>query len=105
MSYQDLEEARARHAVKDSTQAAKGKAKHGRKRKSSTPEIEEDDAAETTRQGRKRNNAALEAPEPLNKIARISNAPKTASALVMQASRTQIAEIVPEPLRAPVAQM
>jgi hypothetical protein len=70
------------------------------------PEAEKDDAAETTtRRGRKRTSAALEAPEPPNKMARISNAHEPASALVMQASRTQIVEIAPEPLRAPVARM
>jgi hypothetical protein len=106
MSYKDLEEARAKRVVKESTQAAKGKGKRGRKRKSGTLEVEED-TAETARRGRKRKSAALDAPEPTNKMAQISNVPKTASALVMQASRTQIAEdeIAPEPLRAPVARM
>jgi hypothetical protein len=105
--YKDLKEARAKRAVKESTQAAKGKAKRGRKHKSSTPEAEEDDTAETTttRRGQKRTSAVLEAPEPLNKMAQISNTPEPASALVMQASRTQIAEIAPEPLRAPVVRM
>jgi hypothetical protein len=104
MSYEDLVEARAKRVEKESTQAAKGKKKRGRKRKSSPPELEED-TAETARRGRKRKSAELEAPEPTNKMARISNAPKPASALVMQASRTQIAEdgIAPEPWRAPVA--
>jgi hypothetical protein len=106
MSYEDLEEARAKRLVKESTQAAKGKGKRGRKSKSSPPEPEED-TAETARSGRKRKSAELKAPEPANKMARMSNAPKPASALVMQASRTQIAEgeIEPEPWRAPVAQM
>ena len=106
MSYEDLEEARAKRVEKESTQAAKGKKKRGRKRKSSPPELEED-TAETARRGRKRKSAELEAPEPTNKMARISNAPKPASALVMQASRTQITEdeIDPEPWRAPVARM
>jgi hypothetical protein len=74
-----------------------------RKRKSDTLEAEED-TAETARRGRNRKSAALDAPAPMNKIARISNAPKPASALV---SRTQIAEdeIAPEPQRAPVARM
>jgi len=106
MSYEDLEEARAKRAVKESTQAAKGKGKHGRKRKSSPPEPEED-TTETARRGRKRKSAELKAPELVNKMARMSNAPKPVSALVMQASRTQIAEdeIEPEPWRAPVARM
>jgi len=85
MSYEDLEEARVKRVVKESTQAAKGKGKRDRKRKS----------------------AVLDASEPKNKMARMSNAPKPASALVMQARRTQIAEdeIAPEPLRAPVERM
>jgi DDE superfamily endonuclease len=106
MSYEDLEEARAKRVVKESTQAAKGKGKRGRKSKSSPPEPEED-TAETARRGRKRKSAGVETPEPTNKMARISNAPKPASALVMQTSRTQLAEdeIAPEPLRAPVTRM
>ena len=106
MSYEDLEVARAKRVVKESTQAAKGKGKRDRKSKSSPPEPEED-TAETARCGRKRKSAELETPEPTNKTARISNAAKPASALVMQASRTQIAEheIAPEPWKAPVARM
>lgn len=91
MSYEDLEVARAKRVVKESTQAAKCKGKRDRKSKSSPPEPEED-TAETARCGRKRKSAELETPEPTNKTARISNAAKPASALVMQASRTQIAE-------------
>ena len=77
-----------------------------RKSKSSPPEPEED-TAETARRGRKRKSVEFEAPEPTNKMARISNGPEPASALVMQASRIQIAEdeIKPEPWRAPVARM
>ncbi len=106
MSYEDLEEARAKRVVKDSAQAAKGKGKRGRKSKRSLPEPEED-TAETARRGRKRRSAELEAPEPTNKVAQMSHAPKLAGALVMQASRTHIAddEIAPEPWRAPMAQM
>ena len=109
-------EARAKRVVKEATRAAKGKGKRGRKRKSSTLEAKEDTAEENTieedttrsaRRGRKRKSAALDAPAPANKKARISNAPKSASTLMRQASRTQIAEdeIVPEPWRAPVAKM
>ena len=106
MSYKDLKEARAKRVVKDSAQAAKGKGKRGRKSKSSPPKAEED-TADTTRRGRKRKSTELEAPEPTNNMARMSNCPKSASALVKQASRTQIAddEIAPESWRAPVAQM
>jgi len=85
MNYEDLEEARAKRAEKESTQEAKGQGKRGRKRKS----------------------AALEAPELRNKMARISRALKPAGAPVTQVSGTQDAEdvIAPEPLRAPVARM
>lgn len=98
ISYEDLEEVRAKLVVKETTQAAKGKGKRSRKSKSSLPELEED-TAEPARRGRKRKNAELEALELTNKMARMSNTPKPASALVIQASRTQIAEdeIKPEP--------
>ena len=45
MSYEDLEEARAKRVVKEATRAAKGKGKHGRKSKSSPLEPEEDTVA------------------------------------------------------------
>jgi hypothetical protein len=85
MSYEDLEEARVKRAEKESTQESKGQGKRGRKRKSTM----------------------LEAPEPRNKIARVSRALKPAGAPVTQVSRTQDTEdiIAPEPLRAPVARM
>jgi hypothetical protein len=106
MSYEDLEVARAKRVAKDSTQAAKGKGKRGRKSKNSPPE-QEDDNAEMARRGRKRKSAEPEVPEPTNKMARTGNAPKPASGLVMQASRTQTAEdeIEPESWTAPVARM
>jgi hypothetical protein len=114
MSYEDLEEARAKRVVKDAAKAAKGKGKRGRKRKGATPEAEE--AADKVKRGRKRKSAVLEAeveaeaeaeepePEPNAKMARTSKAPAPSRASVMQ---TPIAddEIVPEPWRAPVAQM
>jgi hypothetical protein len=103
MSYEDLEEVRAKRVVKEAARVAKGKGKHSRKRKSGTLEAEED-TVETVRRGRKRKSTALDAPAPTNKMARISNAPKPASALVIQASRIQIKEeIAPEPQRALVA--
>ena len=74
MSYKDLEEARAKRLVKESTQAAKGKGRRGWKSKSSPPELEED-TVEAARHGRKRKSAELEAPEPTNKMARMSNPP------------------------------
>jgi hypothetical protein len=82
MSYKDLKEARAKRVVKESTQVAKGKGKRGRKSKSSPPELEED-VIETARRRRKRKSTELKALEPTNKIARISNAPRLASALVI----------------------
>jgi hypothetical protein len=101
MSYEDLEIARAKRVVKDSAQAAKGKGKHGRKSKNGPPE-QEDGTAEMARPGRKRKSAEPAVSEPTNKMARTSNAPK---ALVIQASRTQIAEdeVEPKSWTAPVA--
>jgi hypothetical protein len=115
MSYEDLMEARAKQVIKEATRAAKGKGKRGQKRKSSTLEAEEDTAEEDTaeedtteeettesaRRGQKRKSATLDTPAPTNKMARISNAPKPASTLMRQASRTQITdnEIAPEPYK------
>jgi hypothetical protein len=101
MSYEDLEEARAKRVVKEATRAAKGKGKRGRKPKSSPPEAEED-TADTARRGRKRKSATQDPPEPSSKVARA-----TVTASVVQMSGTPIAEdeIVPEPWRAPVARM
>ncbi|KFA81233.1 hypothetical protein S40288_07888 [Stachybotrys chartarum IBT 40288] len=104
MSYEDLEDARAKRVGKEFTEAAKGKGKRGRKSKSSLPEPEEG-IAETARRGRKRKSAELEVPEPTNKMARLSNAPKPASALVMQPGTQVAEEIEPRPWRAPVAPM
>jgi hypothetical protein len=129
MSYEDLEEARAKRVEKESIQEAKGQGKRGRKPKSSPPEAEEGTAdtarrgrkpksgtpeadegtADTARRSRKRKSAAQKAPEPSNKVARVSKAPAPApaTASVLQMSGTPIAEdeIVPEPWRAPVARM
>jgi hypothetical protein len=127
MSYEDLVEARAKRVVKEAARVAKGKGKRGRKRKNGTLEAEEDtaegdtaeedtaeeDTAGSARRGRKRKGAALDTPAPANKTARISNAPKPASTLMRQATRTPIADNeiapepqrVPEPRRAPVARM
>jgi hypothetical protein len=106
ISYKELEEAWAKHAERDAAQEAKGKGKHGQKSKSSPPKLEED-AVETARLGRKRKSTELKAPELTNKMARIRNAPKPASALVMRANRTQVAEdeIAPELWRALVARI
>jgi hypothetical protein len=59
MSYEDLEEARAKRAAKEAAKA-KGKGKRGRKRKSPAPETD--------------------APEPKGKVARTSKAPEPARA-------------------------
>jgi hypothetical protein len=48
ISYEDLVEARAKRVVKDTTRAAKGKGKRGRKRKSGMLEAEEDATEEDT---------------------------------------------------------
>ena len=41
MSYEDLEEVRAKRVVKEATRAAKGKGKRGRKRKSAAQEADD----------------------------------------------------------------
>ncbi|MCJ1363236.1 hypothetical protein MMC16_002343 [Acarospora aff. strigata] len=108
MSYKDLEEARAKRAEKEAAREAKGKGKRGRKCKSATLEAEEATADEANR-GRKRKSTVPEAdaPEPKVKVARISNAPESARGSVVQMSGTLVVEdeIVPDPLRAPVARM
>lgn len=100
MSYEDLEEAQAKHAVKESTQAAKGKEKRGRKRKGK-PEVGEEDI-DTAKHSRKRKNAAQDPPEPANKVTRVS-----VTVSIVQISGIPIAEdeIMPETWRAPVARM
>jgi hypothetical protein len=85
MSYEDLEEVRAKRLEKEATRAAKGKGKRGRKRKSDTLEAEED-IAETARGGRKRKSAMQEPPEPSNKVARA-----TMAASVVQVSARPVA--------------
>ena len=70
MSYEDLEEARAKRADKEAAKEAKGKGKRGRKRKS----------------------AALEAdtPEPNAKVVRMSEALAPTRASVVQMSGTPV---------------
>ena len=110
ISYEDLQEARAKRAEKDAAKEAKGKGKRGRKRKSATPEAEAA-TADKAKRGRKCKSVVLEAEAPeLNiKVAQMSKAPvpETARASVVQMSGTPVAEdeIVPEPWRAPVARM
>jgi hypothetical protein len=122
MSYKDLEEVRAKRTVKESTQAANGKGKRGRKSKSSPPEAEEGTAdasrcgrkrksgtpeadegtADTARRSRKCKSAVQDPPEPSNRVAR---APVTASAVQMSGIPIAEDEIVPAPWKAPVARM
>lgn len=108
MSYEDLEEARAKRAGKEAAKEAKGKGKRSRKCKSATLEAEEA-TADKANGGRKRKSAAPEAEAPGRnaKVARMSKAPAPARASVVQMSGTPVAEdeIVPEPWRAPVARM
>lgn len=61
--------------------------------------LEADSTADTLRRGRKRKSVAAETPEPRAKVARLSKAPASAGALVVQMSRTLVAEdeIVSEP--------
>jgi hypothetical protein len=105
MSYEDLEEARAKRVVKDAAKEAKDKGKRGRKCKRVTPEAEEA-TVDNVKRGRKRKSTVLEAepePEPNAKMARTSKAPVPSRASVIE---TPIAEeIVPEPWRALVAKM
>lgn len=62
MSYEDLEEARAKRAEKEAAKEAKGKGKCGRKCKGATPEADEA-TADKAKRGRKRKSAVLEALE------------------------------------------
>lgn len=108
MSYKNLKKARAKRAEKEAAKEAKDKGKCGQKCKSATLEAEEATADEANR-GRKRKSTVPEAdaPEPKVKVARISNAPESARGSVVQMSGTLVVEdeIVPDPLRAPVARM
>ena len=106
MSYEDLEEARAKRVEKDAIQEAKRQAKRGRKPKNKPPEVEEG-AEDTVRRSKKRKIASQEA-SPSNKVARVSKAqvPIPAAALVPQMSGTSVAEDQIEPeWSAPVARM
>jgi hypothetical protein len=100
MSYEDLEEARAKRAEKEAAKEAKGKGKRGRKAKSAVPEVEEASADKGNR-GRKRKSTAPEAdaPEPKAKVPRTSEVSEPARAPVAWMSKAQ------EPFRAPVARM
>jgi sRNA-binding protein len=83
MSYEDLEEARARRAIKDAANA-KGKGKRGRKAKSAVPETEEAIAGKEN-PGQRRKNPEPEAgpsESRKTKIARMSEALEPARALM-----------------------
>ncbi|KAN0098223.1 hypothetical protein V8E51_013886 [Hyaloscypha variabilis] len=111
ISYEDLEEARAKRIVKDAAKEAKGKGKHGRKCKRATLEVEEA-TADKVKRGRKRKSTVLELeveaeelePEPNAKMARTSKALALSRASVMETSIAED-EIVLEPWRALVAKM
>ena len=76
MSFEDLEEARAKRAEKEAAKEAKGKGKRGRKCKNATSEA----GMGKANRGRKRKNAMPEANalEPKAKEARTSNVPESA---------------------------
>jgi len=63
MSYEDLVEARAKRVEKESTQEAKGKRRHGRKPKSSPPDLPEaeEGTAGMAQHGRKHKSRTPEA--------------------------------------------
>jgi hypothetical protein len=108
MSYEDLEEARAKRTKKEAAKEAKGKGKSGRKCKSATPEVYEATTGKAKR-GRKRKSTMPEADvsEPKAKVVRMSEAPRPAGASVVQLSETLFAEdeIVSELWRALLARM
>jgi hypothetical protein len=85
MSYEDLEEARAKRAEKEAAKEAKGKGKRGRKCKGATSEVDEASMGKAYC-GRKRKSAMPEADtsEPKAKEARTSNAPESARDSVAQ---------------------
>jgi hypothetical protein len=99
MSYEDLQEARAKRAEKEAAKEAKGKGKRGRKRKMATPEA---DASEPETEA---SEFEENAPEPNAKVMRMSEKPARASVVQMSGTTVGEVEIVPGPLRAPVAQM
>jgi hypothetical protein len=70
MSYEDLEEARAKRAEKEAAKEAKGKGKR-RKPKSAGPEVEA--SADKGKRGRKRKSTE---PEPKAKVARMIESPE-----------------------------
>ena len=75
MSYEDLEEARAKRAEKEAAKEAKGKGKRGRP-KSAALEVEA--STDNVKRGRKRKNATLESNKQelgKAKVARMSEEP------------------------------
>jgi hypothetical protein len=82
MSYEDLEEARAKRTEKEAARVAKGKSNRGQY-KSSAPEADEATADKGKRsQKRKRPLPGPEAPELTAKVARISKAQVTEEKIV-----------------------
>ena len=83
MSYEDLEEARAKRTEKEAVRAANGKSNRGKKHKSSTLEADEATADKGKRsQKRKRPLPEPEALELTAKVARISKAQITEEKIV-----------------------
>jgi len=85
MSYEDLEEARAKRAEKDAAEEAKGKRKRDRKPKNGVPEGD-DASADKENRGRKRKSTTEDAdpPEPKAKKARVVELSEAARAPVAQ---------------------
>jgi hypothetical protein len=72
MSYEDLEEARAKRAAKEKATAAKGKGKRGRKRKSLALDIKAEAEAEANSQEEEAGSSV-----PKNKMARMGEVEPT----------------------------
>ncbi len=108
MSYEDLVEARAKRVEKESAQEAKGKRRRGQKPKSSPPDPPEAEeyTAGTARRGQKRKSRTPEADEGTIDTPRRTRKRKSpAQDAPEPSSIVAPAQIVPEPWRAPVAQM
>lgn len=104
MSYEDLEEARAKRAEKEAAKEAKGKGKRGRKRKKTTPDADalEANASESEADA---SESEADASQPFAKMVRMSEAPARSPVVRMSGTPPEEGNIVPNPLRAPVARM
>jgi len=93
MSYEDLEEARAKRAEKEAAKEAKSKGKRRRKPKNAEPELE-GASADTMKRGQKRKRAATEpdTPESANaKMARLSEASQPSMGMI-----APVAQMMPQ---------